>query len=181
MLKVHLAQGMQTRHPRLCWPAGVPNAPAIDHFARRRERVIREVLDAGKRLGLKEDILRANNEQLEVLLPALAPNLDKMKAADWAKVSIWLSRTAWCFLQRKVRICDCYSDVWHNLPHNSGPNSFGCAVRLLVAGVRHHCAPHQPLLLYTARACRCTACTTLQTLSKTLALTLCHGVGRAHA
>ncbi len=41
------------------------------------------VCQAGRRLGLKEDLLRTNLDKMEALLPELTPDVNKMRAADW--------------------------------------------------------------------------------------------------
>lgn len=41
------------------------------------------VRQAGRRLGLKEDLLRTNLDKMEALLPELTPDVNKMRAADW--------------------------------------------------------------------------------------------------
>jgi|APGre2960657404_1045060.scaffolds.fasta_scaffold44837_2 hypothetical protein len=58
--------------------------PQIDHHSRRRERVDAEVVEAGRKRGLPEPAVRAGLASLVELLPALAPNLDRMRASDWA-------------------------------------------------------------------------------------------------
>ncbi|KIZ06459.1 hypothetical protein MNEG_1493 [Monoraphidium neglectum] len=58
----------------------------IDHAAKRRERELREICEAGRKLGVSDEAVRANAASLESLVPGLAPNLDKMKASDWAKL-----------------------------------------------------------------------------------------------
>ncbi|GBF93070.1 hypothetical protein Rsub_05681 [Raphidocelis subcapitata] len=58
----------------------------IDHAARRRERELREIAEAGRKLGVSEAAVRSNARALETLVPGLAPNLDKMRASDWARL-----------------------------------------------------------------------------------------------
>lgn len=41
------------------------------------------MLQAGRRFGLTEEVIRANLATLQTLLPDMAPNLDRMKASDW--------------------------------------------------------------------------------------------------
>jgi len=58
----------------------------LDHEKRRKEKELKEICQAGGRLGASESMLRENMAQLESLLPDLHPNLDQMKASDWVKV-----------------------------------------------------------------------------------------------
>ncbi|KAG2434490.1 hypothetical protein HYH02_012318 [Chlamydomonas schloesseri] len=61
--------------------------PELDHNARRRQRVIAEIVEAGRRLGIKEDVIRTNLDKMEALLPELTPDVNKMRAAEWAKLA----------------------------------------------------------------------------------------------
>ncbi|PNH11956.1 hypothetical protein TSOC_001166 [Tetrabaena socialis] len=61
--------------------------PQLDHFARRRKKVVAEVVEAGRRQGIPEQQLIANLEAMEALLPELAPDVNKMRAADWARLA----------------------------------------------------------------------------------------------
>ncbi|KAG2426060.1 hypothetical protein HXX76_013250 [Chlamydomonas incerta] len=65
----------------------VTQVPELDHNARRRLRVVAEIVEAGRRLGIKEDVIRANLDKMEALLPELTPDVNKMRAADWAKLA----------------------------------------------------------------------------------------------
>ncbi|KXZ55259.1 hypothetical protein GPECTOR_3g398 [Gonium pectorale] len=42
---------------------------------------------AGRRQGIREELLRENLDKLEALLPELTPDVSKMRAADWAKLA----------------------------------------------------------------------------------------------
>ncbi|KXZ42528.1 hypothetical protein GPECTOR_138g659 [Gonium pectorale] len=63
-----------------------PPIPASEHERRRRVKDVQEVVDAGRRRGLKEDTVRSGLEALDSLLPNVL-SLHRMKPSDWATVA----------------------------------------------------------------------------------------------
>jgi hypothetical protein len=57
-----------------------------DWEAKRREGDLKDVQQAGSKLGVKAEVIQNNLQQLQALVPGLLINLDKMKASDWAKL-----------------------------------------------------------------------------------------------
>lgn len=57
-----------------------------DWEAKRRENDLKDVQQAGSKLGVKAKVIQNNLQQLQALVPGLLINLDKMKASDWAKL-----------------------------------------------------------------------------------------------
>ncbi|PNW78981.1 hypothetical protein CHLRE_09g396587v5 [Chlamydomonas reinhardtii] len=49
---------------------------------------------AGRRLGIKEEVIRGNLDKMEALLPELTPDVNKMRAADWAKLAKDINQVA---------------------------------------------------------------------------------------
>eukprot|EP00775_Hariotina_reticulata_P001517 gene1517-1853_t len=45
--------------------------------------LLREICDAAAKTGIKADMIEANLNKLQGLVPGLNPNLDQMKASDW--------------------------------------------------------------------------------------------------
>ncbi|KAG2495787.1 hypothetical protein HYH03_006031 [Edaphochlamys debaryana] len=71
-----------------------PKVVQLDHSKRRRDRVVTEICEAGRRQGIPEDLLRQNIDKMEQLLPELAPDVNKMRAADWAKLAKDVNKVA---------------------------------------------------------------------------------------
>lgn len=63
-----------------------PPIPLEEHERRRRVKDVQEVVDAGRRRGIKEDVLRQGLQQLDALLPNVL-SLHRMKPSDWATVA----------------------------------------------------------------------------------------------
>lgn len=57
-----------------------------DWEAKRRESDLQDVIKAGSKLGAQAEVIQANLQQLQALVPGLLINLDKMKASDWAQL-----------------------------------------------------------------------------------------------
>ncbi|KAI8465781.1 MAG: hypothetical protein J3K34DRAFT_525099 [Monoraphidium minutum] len=76
------AAGACKRHDHLC--VVLEPFKQLDHLARRKDKELKEICEAARKLGIDEAAVRANAAALEGLVPGLAPNLDKMKASDWA-------------------------------------------------------------------------------------------------
>ncbi|GLC72215.1 hypothetical protein PLESTF_001219900 [Pleodorina starrii] len=72
----------------------VSEVKQLDHAKRRRDRVVAEIVEAGRRQGLAEQLLRDNLDKLEALLPELTPDVNKMRAADWAKLAKDVNKVA---------------------------------------------------------------------------------------
>jgi len=66
-----------------------------DWEAKRQEKDLQEVSQAGSKLGIKAEVIRDNLQQLQALVPGLLINLDKMKASDWVR---------WCVLLGKAHL-----------------------------------------------------------------------------
>ncbi|KAG1666685.1 hypothetical protein FOA52_013597 [Chlamydomonas sp. UWO 241] len=67
---------------------------SIDLLSRRRERDVREICEAAAKLGMLPQSVRDNIESLEMLLPDLVINLDKMRASEWAAIASDVKRAA---------------------------------------------------------------------------------------
>jgi len=80
----------------------LPQYKQIDHAAKRRERETREIIEAARRVGLKEEAVRANIRSLTALLPDFAPNLDKMPASGWVKLLSDVPRVASVLIELKA-------------------------------------------------------------------------------
>lgn len=63
-----------------------PTFVQLDHEARRRERDVKEIVEASKKLGIAEEAVRSNIKALTQLLPDIYPDMNRMRASDWAKV-----------------------------------------------------------------------------------------------
>ncbi|EFJ46700.1 hypothetical protein VOLCADRAFT_105440 [Volvox carteri f. nagariensis] len=63
-----------------------PPIPPSEHERRRRVKDIQEVVDAGRRKGLQEDVIRSGLTQMDALLPGVL-SLHRMKPSDWATVA----------------------------------------------------------------------------------------------
>ncbi|GIL48357.1 hypothetical protein Vafri_4627 [Volvox africanus] len=70
-----------------------PPIPPSEHERRRRVKDIQEVVDAGRRKGLKEDVVRNGLTQMDALLPGVL-SLHRMKPSDWATVASDVSSLA---------------------------------------------------------------------------------------
>ncbi|GIL74640.1 hypothetical protein Vretifemale_4567 [Volvox reticuliferus] len=70
-----------------------PPIPPSEHERRRRVKDIQEVVDAGRRKGLKEDVTRNGLTQMDALLPGVL-SLHRMKPSDWATVASDVSSLA---------------------------------------------------------------------------------------
>ncbi|GFR46248.1 hypothetical protein Agub_g7796, partial [Astrephomene gubernaculifera] len=60
--------------------------PPSEHERRRRVKDVQEVVDAGRRRGLSEEVVRGGLAQLDSLLPGVL-SLHRMKPSDWATVA----------------------------------------------------------------------------------------------
>ncbi|WIA41508.1 hypothetical protein OEZ86_008879 [Tetradesmus obliquus] len=58
----------------------------LDLAARRRKRELAEMTAAAAKQGTSAEVIEANLGKLQQLVPGLAPNLDQMKASDWASI-----------------------------------------------------------------------------------------------
>ncbi|KAG2490964.1 hypothetical protein HYH03_010640 [Edaphochlamys debaryana] len=58
-------------------------------LARQRQRVAAEIIEAGRRAGVPSspEQLREGLQALEALLPGFTPNLDSLKASEWARIA----------------------------------------------------------------------------------------------
>ncbi|GIL74326.1 hypothetical protein Vretifemale_4374 [Volvox reticuliferus] len=72
----------------------VSGVKQLDHTKRRRDRVVAEIIEAGRRQGVPEQLLRGNLDELEALLPELTPDVSKMRAGDWAKLAKDINKVA---------------------------------------------------------------------------------------
>ncbi|GIL41983.1 hypothetical protein Vafri_63 [Volvox africanus] len=71
----------------------VSGVKQLDHTKRRRDRVMDEIVEAGRRQGVPEQLLRGNLDELEALLPELTPDVSKMRAGDWVRsLACWAER-----------------------------------------------------------------------------------------
>ncbi|GLI69400.1 hypothetical protein VaNZ11_014004 [Volvox africanus] len=70
-----------------------PPIPPSEHERRRRVKDIQEVVDAGRRKGLKEEVVRDGLTQMDALLPGVL-SLHRMKPSDWATVASDVSSLA---------------------------------------------------------------------------------------
>lgn len=59
-----------------------------DWEAKRQESDLKDVTQAGSKLGIKAEVLQDNLAQLQGLVPGLLINLDQMKASDWVRVCV---------------------------------------------------------------------------------------------
>lgn len=75
--------------------------PTVDHHTRRRQRDIKEIAEAARKLNLTEAQVEENLNQLRLLLPGLTPNLFKMKAGEWAQVLAQVQGTATALIMFK--------------------------------------------------------------------------------
>ncbi|GLC46404.1 hypothetical protein PLESTF_001539100 [Pleodorina starrii] len=63
-----------------------PPIPPSEHERRRRVKDVQEVVDAGRRKGLGEELIRSGLTQMDALLPGVL-SLHRMKPSDWAVVA----------------------------------------------------------------------------------------------
>ncbi|KXZ54611.1 hypothetical protein GPECTOR_4g676 [Gonium pectorale] len=70
-------------------PVAVPTGPSPELLARRKQRVAAEIIEAARkaRVAASPEQLRAGLDTLEALVPGFCPNLDTLKASDWARLA----------------------------------------------------------------------------------------------
>ncbi|KAK3240177.1 hypothetical protein CYMTET_49966 [Cymbomonas tetramitiformis] len=63
-----------------------------DWDARHKRRVLQEVAEAGVKLGYCKEDMYANFDVMDTLFLGFSPNMDKMKASEWAEMSMSVNK-----------------------------------------------------------------------------------------